>query len=228
MVKCGRLGMVADQLKILMKEYNVTQRKIAEIAGVSPPAVKKWFDGDTKNIATKYSIKIAKYFNVSIEWLTNGVGSRYVTEPERIESYDNTFHHMISLPLHKSYLSKIIMGNNTPETIALDSSLLELINPTPERAELLKIEHNNMTPLLFKGEYAVIDRDQTKIEDGKIYAYYLFEQIRINRLYKKIDGSIVLKNENPSFDDDIISLDKIDYAKILGRVVARFGATAFS
>lgn len=220
--------MVADQLKILMKEHNVTQRKIAEIAGVSAPAVKKWFDGDTKNIATKYSIKIANYFNVSIEWLTNGVGNRYLSENKGYKESSDTRHELITIPnnnLFYSLTNKI--GENQEKAITFDYSLLKYTGTEPGKTEFIKVDRNNMAPLLFDGEYAIIDTGNKDIEDGKIYALYIFEQIRINRLYKKIDGSIILKNENKAFDDDVIPEDRRDIAKVLGKVIARFGSVPF-
>lgn len=222
--------MVADQLKILMKEHNVTQRKIAEIAGVSAPAVKKWFDGDTKNIATKYSIKIANYFNVSIEWLTNGVGCRYISESKQHQEQPVAGHELITIPNNKqnSYLYKYnILDDNQEKSITFDYSLLKYTGTEPGKTEFIKVDRNNMAPLLFDGEYAIIDTGNKDIEDGKIYALYIFEQIRINRLYKKIDGSIILKNENKAFDDDVIPEDRRDIAKVLGKVIARFGSVPF-
>lgn len=230
LIKVRRLGMVADQLRILMKEHNVTQRKIAEIAGVSAPAVKKWFDGDTKNIATKYSIKIAKYFNVSIEWLTNGVGNRYLSDDKGFMERAEKGHELITIPNNNmncfcSFINKF--GENQEKAITLDYALLKYTGVEPGKTEFIKVDRNNMAPLLFDGEYAIIDTSKSFIEDGKIYALYIFDQIRINRLYRKIDGALILKNENKAFDDDIVPEDRKEIVKVLGKVVARFGCVPF-
>ena len=68
--------MIGTQLRELMQENKITQAKVAEISGASPPAVKKWLDGDTKNIDTKYAIKLANFFHVNISWLVTGEGPK--------------------------------------------------------------------------------------------------------------------------------------------------------
>ena len=57
-----------QRLRALMKENNVTQRKIAEICSVKAQSVSQWYNGDTQpDIASL--VKIAKFFNVTTDYL---------------------------------------------------------------------------------------------------------------------------------------------------------------
>jgi transcriptional regulator with XRE-family HTH domain len=56
------------------------QRRLAKAFGVSQPAVRKWLHGEGYPTMDK-AIEIAKYFDVSIEWLLTGRG-RQTIQPE--------------------------------------------------------------------------------------------------------------------------------------------------
>lgn len=57
-----------QRLRALMKEGNVTQRKIAEICSVKPQSVSQWYNGDTRPDILSLA-EMALFFNVSTDYL---------------------------------------------------------------------------------------------------------------------------------------------------------------
>lgn len=58
----------SDNLKSLMIENNLTQKKISEIAQVNQRTISSWINGQNEPLA--YSVaKIADYFHVSVDYL---------------------------------------------------------------------------------------------------------------------------------------------------------------
>jgi len=71
-----------QRLEPLMAERKMSQKDLADIAGVKAPSVFEWKnDGTTPRADT--AIKIADYFNVSVKWLVLGEEDTGLTQNER-------------------------------------------------------------------------------------------------------------------------------------------------
>ena len=64
--KCNNSSTLADRLKALMGERSLTQKKVAEAAGVSRAAVAKWLQGTSPGAGELF--KIARAFDKPMEW----------------------------------------------------------------------------------------------------------------------------------------------------------------
>lgn len=76
---CTLFGMskVTERIFFLAERWPPRARrsKLAKICGVSAQAVRDWEEGKTKNIRHDHMVKIAAYFDVSVDWLLTGVES---------------------------------------------------------------------------------------------------------------------------------------------------------
>jgi transcriptional regulator with XRE-family HTH domain len=70
------------RLEPLLSERKMSQKDLAEIAGVTPPSVFEWKNEGTMPRADT-AIKIADYFNVSVKWLILGEKEKELTQNER-------------------------------------------------------------------------------------------------------------------------------------------------
>ena len=62
-----------DRLKKLRREKDITQSQLAEVIGVVPSAVSKYERIEASYPSVEALIKIADYFNVSIDFLLRGI-----------------------------------------------------------------------------------------------------------------------------------------------------------
>jgi len=62
-----------ERLKRLRKDCDITQSQLAEVLGVVPSAVGKYERVDSAYPSVEALVKIADYFNVSIDYLLRGV-----------------------------------------------------------------------------------------------------------------------------------------------------------
>lgn len=60
----------ANNLKYLMENSNTSNYRLAKEIGCSPTTVANRLLG--KDVTTEYQIKVAKYFNVSVDYLITG------------------------------------------------------------------------------------------------------------------------------------------------------------
>lgn len=68
----------ADRILYVVKHSGVQDRQIrstlAKLRGISPQAVRDWFEGKTTNIRHEHLKAIAKEYSVTIDWLLTGEG----------------------------------------------------------------------------------------------------------------------------------------------------------
>jgi HTH-type transcriptional regulator, cell division transcriptional repressor len=70
------------RLEPFLAEKKMSQKDLADIAGVTPPSVFEWKNQGTMPRADT-TIKIADYFNVSVKWLITGERDAELSQEER-------------------------------------------------------------------------------------------------------------------------------------------------
>jgi transcriptional regulator with XRE-family HTH domain len=70
------------RIEPLMAEKKMSQKDLADIAGVTPPSVFEWKNEGTMPRADT-AVKIADYFNVSVKWLITGNKDADLSQEER-------------------------------------------------------------------------------------------------------------------------------------------------
>ena len=89
-----------------------------------------------------------------------------------------------------------------------------------DRSFLVEINGNSMEPTLEDGDYALVDPDNIDYVKNKIYVVTYNDESFIKRMV--VDGKskiVMLKSDNPEYEDILITKDMQVYLKIEGRVV---------
>lgn len=89
-----------------------------------------------------------------------------------------------------------------------------------DRSFLVEINGNSMEPTLEDGDYALVDPDNIDYVKNKIYVVTYNDESFIKRMV--IDNKskiIMLKSDNPEYEDILITKDMQAYLKIEGRVI---------
>jgi phage repressor protein C with HTH and peptisase S24 domain len=78
-----------------------------------------------------------------------------------------------------------------------------------------------MQGILWDGDIVLINRDETSVIDGKIYALRIGEELYIKRLQKIPGGTLKLQSENPDYEDVTVPVN--EDVEIIGRVRDKTG-----
>ena len=77
---------------------------------------------------------------------------------------------------------------------------------------------------MYAGDTILVNLDETNIVDGKTYAIRYGDELRVKKLYRRIDGTLILRSVNPAFKDEEISPELADeHITVIGRVRDRSG-----
>lgn len=86
-----------------------------------------------------------------------------------------------------------------------------------------EVRGDSMLPYLMDGDVVLIDTGQTSLTDGEVYAVRFGDDVRIKRLFRRIDGGVLLKSDNPAFPEEAIQPADLERLHLLGLVLWRSG-----
>ena len=89
---------------------------------------------------------------------------------------------------------------------------------SPEGMTLMDVVGNSMAPGICDGDTVLVDRDQTDLVFGEVYAVGHDDTILVKRILRAQDG-IALVSDNPEFSPVLLKGDELSSFRIIGRVV---------
>lgn len=202
---------IGDIMRVRRQELGLTLEEVGDYVGVGKSTVRKWEHGDIENMKRDKIALLSKILKLSpLTFITGEV--EYGT-PDNI----------IPLPKMKKIplLGTIACG----EPILANENIEALINADENlNADFaLRCKGDSMiNARIFDGDIVYI-REQPDVEDGEIAAVLIGEEATLKRVYK-YPSKIVLRPENPLYDDMIYSKEEMNEVRILGKAVAFLSA----
>lgn len=89
-----------------------------------------------------------------------------------------------------------------------------------ENCRILNVKGESMADRLGDGSIVMIDLSDCTIQSGKVYALSVDGEQRIKRLFKQIDGSLLIRSDNHDknrYPDEIVAPQHLDRVRIIGR-----------
>lgn len=202
---------IGDIMRVRRQELGLTLEEVGNYVGVGKSTVRKWEHGDIENMKRDKIALLSKILKLSpLTFITGEV--EYGT-PDNI----------IPLPKMKKIplLGTIACG----EPILAAENIEALINADEDlNADFaLRCKGDSMiNARIFDGDIVYI-REQPDVEDGEIAAVLVGEEATLKRVYK-YPSKVVLRPENPLYDDMIYSKEEMNEVRILGKAVAFLSA----
>lgn len=217
---------LADRLRSTMAQKNISQEELANSVGVSQASISKLYRGDAKS--SRFMSAIAKELGVSEQWLLFGdesnveiIGSARVWDDSTPQPND-----MIAVPFYKEVsLSAgnggcIIEENPNGRFLWFGRRFFDRKCADPKDVACLTITGDSMEPKFESGGVVAIDKGNTRIIDGDIYAINYLDHLYFKRVSNLSPLTLLLKSDNPSYPaieartEDVIILGKvINYSK---------------
>ena len=202
---------IGDIMRTRRQELGLTLEEVGDYVGVGKSTVRKWEHGDIENMKRDKIALLSKILKLSpLTFITGEV--EYGT-PDNI----------IPLPKMKKIplLGTIACG----EPILATENIEALINADENlNADFaLRCKGDSIiNARIFDGDIVYI-REQPDVEDGEIAAVLIGEEATLKRVYK-YPSKVVLRPENPLYDDMIYSKEEMNEVRILGKAVAFLSA----
>lgn len=218
---------VADRIRVRMAEKNLKQIQVAESIGSSKGTVSKWLSG--KNTPKNdYLIRLARLLGTSPEWIVSGDNKNDCAGHERGMNNDDRQYLVGKLGLDggidydESLLIEMNGGAIDYEAKELKSELdsqvaaFELARRTGIFAQ--KNDSDAMLPKLYSNAEYMVNADKKEVRDGKMYLYRHGMTTKVRYLHKRPDGGYLVRCDNKSYDDEIITADDLNDFEVIGWV----------
>lgn len=85
------------------------------------------------------------------------------------------------------------------------------------------VKGDSMEPYLSDGDVVLIDMGQTRVEDNEVYAIVAYDEVRIKRLSRRIDGGLLVRSDNPRYPEESLTPEQAQHLTIAGKCVWRAG-----
>ena len=213
------------------KDLGISVEKLAEDIGVSVNQVRKYEQGRDR-ISLNTLVKLEKKYNIPVSYFytkkVEGVKHFYKKDRNVISSVPYLSGSQtadLGIDKSKYQILPVIAFAGAGEFIDLTElePIDKLLIPKEFAANgstvIVKVAGASMEPMIKKGAYIGVDKDDKQFISGEIYAIYLpYEGAVIKRVYLDLDN-IILKSENKNFPDVIMPTKKVDRENfIIGRV----------
>lgn len=202
---------IGDIMRVRRQELGLTLEEVGNYVGVGKSTVRKWEHGDIENMKRDKIALLSKILKLSP--LTFITGEVEYGVPDNI------------IPLPKTKKIPLLGTIACGEPILAAENIEALINADENlNADFaLRCKGNSMiNARIFDGDIVYI-REQPDVEDGEIAAVLIGEEATLKRVYK-YPSKVVLRPENPLYDDMIYSKEEMNEVRILGKAVAFLSA----
>jgi phage repressor protein C with HTH and peptisase S24 domain len=212
----------------------VTQSALARLCGWEDGQTKiSNYENDEREPGREIIKKIAEVTQVRPEWLIFESGSMLFSEDEtREHMLDEMYYeskHQMSTWFSFVPRTNLTAGLGRQVTIeseqivdnmAFRNAWLAKRNLDSTKLCLITCIGDSMTPTISDGDLALVDlRKDQRFTDG-IYAMYLDGGISIKRIKMRMDRSIEIASDNPSYSSESYSIEAArELITVIGRVV---------
>ena len=210
----------------LLQALNVaTDAELARKLGITPQSV----SGARKRaeVPPAWIQACAAQTGVNAHWLFFGKGPMRLPEaaegelPSMQSDCDDC--ELITIPLAEARLSA---GTGSLETSAASDGGYAFRSDflrrkgNPKRMVLMRVSGDSMVPEIFDNDLVLLDRGQTEISPGRLYAVGFEDAIYIKRI-DKVPGKIILHSVNPAYPPLSLDLrgDSAEQFRVIGRVL---------
>ncbi|HGJ5865846.1 MAG TPA: XRE family transcriptional regulator [Arsenophonus nasoniae] len=225
--------MQCERIRQARNHNKMTQESLGKRIGVSKATISQWESGTTEPNG-KNLVSLAKALGVTIEWLLDGdeknaevnaqlANAKIIGNFAPWDSNTPLGEDEIELPFFKEISLSAGKGSfvtldNNGYKLRFAYSTLQKAGVDPANAACVSITGNSMEPVVPDGATAGIDRSDTNIKDGQMYAIEHEGMLRVKILYR-IPGGIRIRsyNRDEYADEDYIGSD-ISNIKIMGKV----------
>ena len=89
----------------------------------------------------------------------------------------------------------------------------------PKKLSVIGARGDSMFPTIRSGAMLVIDHAIERVRADGIYAFSMEGELYVKRLQKMLDGSLVVRSDNPEYHDQNVPADEAKSIRIVGEIV---------
>ncbi|MBF0584656.1 MAG: helix-turn-helix transcriptional regulator [Magnetococcales bacterium] len=227
---------IADRLQTLAG--NMTGVILASFCGVSVGSISKYLKGGTPDVEN--SVKIARAFNVTLDWLLTGQGPKSWSkshlqpkpaiqpEPQQPEPcpHEKLLDDYVFIPGYSMVSAAAGAGSINDCSESADEQYafrrewaVSDAGIDPERAAIIRVDGDSMEPTLSRGDVILIDRRDTSFSRDAIYVFHWDDGLFVKRIQRANNSCFDVISDNPVYDKKLLTPVELENLRVIGRVM---------
>jgi len=207
--------------------------EVATVAGVSKTTFWRWVEGGS-DPSFEGLARIAAHTGVSLDWLATGRGEaqgmpqnpglaeqQAVWLPGKVQdAAENGF---VMIPRYDVTASAgpgaFQDSEKVTDVLAFKADWVRReLRTSPDKLALITAEGDSMDPTIRPGDVLLIDTSVDEIEQDSIYVVVIDGYVMVKRCQRLFRSGIVIKSDNPNYDEIRIGPDETNEFIVAGRV----------
>ncbi|MEO5349783.1 MAG: helix-turn-helix transcriptional regulator [Magnetococcus sp. YQC-3] len=226
---------IADRLQSLAG--NMTGVILASFCGVSVGSISKYLKGGTPDVEN--SIKIARAFNVTLDWLLTGqppktwnkshLQPKPAPQPEtqqpKPSQHEDLLEKYVFIPGYSMVSAAAGSGYINDSEVADEMYAFRRewavsdAGIDPERAAIIRVDGDSMEPTLSRGDVILIDRRDTSFSRDAIYVFHWDDGLFVKRIQRANNNCFDVISDNPVYDKKTLAPVDLENLRVIGRVM---------
>ena len=122
---------------------------------------------------------------------------------------------------------RIALEEDSAPPLAFESNWVRSEGLRFQNLVVVYADGDSMEPQIRHGDVLLLNLAATEVRDGNVYALRCVDHIRVKRLYRRYDGALILRSDNPEFPDETVPpADQDGHVSVIGEVIWRGGRMA--
>lgn len=225
--------MIGERLKQERERLGMTQPAFAEAAGAAKRTLIEWEKGTTSpnsvQLSALSSVGVDVYYVLTGEPNLFLAGNESKTEKREpvarpTEVLDKAPDGFILVPRYDVTGSMgnghVIHSEQVVDHLAFRAEWVRTeLGTSPNNLVLISAVGDSMEPTLRAHDLLLIDRSVLNVKQDSIYAFAVDGELRVKRIQRLFDGSLIIKSDNPGYTTETLTPDQAETINIIGRVV---------
>ena len=117
-----------------------------------------------------------------------------------------------------------IVDEDVSGSVAMEETFFrENLGVSSKSIVTIRAEGDSMDPTIRDGDLLFVDTSVQEVQNSRIYVLNVNDRLLVKRVQLRVDGSFVVKSDNPRYDPEIIVPSERAPLRIIGRVVYQAG-----
>ena len=207
---------LGERLGALVDMYE-TQREAAQVIGRAPETLQNWkkgrmpFFGDVA--------KLARDKGVRLEWLATGDGAMLAGERDPALNGEYVF-----IPRYEVRAGagggQPVLSEDVSGFLAFRQDWIKnRLRRSPAKLAVIEAYGDSMHPTISDGDVMLVDMAESSIRGSAIYVLLAGNDAIVKRIDLRLGGQLLVKSDNPAYEDIVLPRDEADELRVIGKVV---------
>jgi phage repressor protein C with HTH and peptisase S24 domain len=214
---------IGMRLKQVMEARHLQPAEFAARNGWSLSALYSYFRGQTSPRADELRVLVND--GVDLAWLLTGVEIKPAHSGDNINAPTvNVLDEFVLVPRYDVRVSAghgtLVHSDQVVDHLAFKRDwVVDRLRVRPDALALVQVVGDSMEPTLSDGDLALVHLAEQRLKDGAAYVIEVGGELRVKRIARRLDGSVLVKSDNPRYGDEEVSEEAAEHLRVLGQVI---------